>query len=165
MEIFKKIFSNGYILFIPILLWNVFLPKYLPPAYEIKSFNTNIPKLISIGELLGRLCVFGLPLFMKLNFSTPSGKMGIMLFLIGVLIYFSSWIVLIIFPDSMWSRSFLGFTAPAYTVIIWLVGFSLIADSFYFKISYNNLYYIIPSVLFLIFHFSHTLFVWFREYR
>lgn len=165
MGIIKNIFSNGYMLFIPILLWNVFLTKYLPPAYEIKSFNTNIPKLISIGELIGRLCIFGLPLFMKLNFTTSSGKQGLTLFSIGVLIYFSSWIALILFPDTMWSRSFIGFTAPAYTIIIWLIGFALIADSFYFKISYNKLYYIVPSVFMLIFHFSHAFFVWFREYR
>lgn len=165
MEIIEKIFSNGYILFIPILLFNYIFVKYLPPAYEMKSFNTNIPKQISIGELIGRLFVFGLPLFMSLNYSTASGKHSLALFIIGVFIYFSSWIALILFPDSLWSRSFIGFTAPAFTPIIWLAGFALLVDSFYFKIPYNRLYFIIPSIFFVIFHFSHSLFVWFREYR
>jgi hypothetical protein len=165
VEIITKIFSNGFMLFIPILLFNVVLAKYLPPAYEMKSFNTNIPKLISMGELIGRVCVFGLPLFLSLNYSSASIKPGLALFIIGVLIYFSSWIALILFPDSLWSKSFIGFTAPAYTPIIWLAGFALLADSFYFKISYDKLYYIIPSVFMILFHFSHALFVWFREYR
>lgn len=165
MEIIKQVFTNGYVLFIPILLWNVLLTKYLPPAYEIKSFNTDIPKLISIGELIGRFLIFGLPLFMKLNFTAPSGNLGLTLFISGVLVYFCSWIALILFPDSIWSKSFIGFTAPAYTIIIWLTGFALLADSFYFKIPYNKLYYILPAAFMTLFHFSHSLFVWFREYR
>jgi len=165
MEIIKKIITNGYILFIPILLWNMLLTRHLPPAYEIKSFNANIPSFIAMGELVGRILIFGLPLFVKLNFSSPAGKIGLIVFISGIILYFASWIVLIVKPESLWAHSMAGFTAPAYTIIIWLIGFALIADSYYFKIPYSKWHYIIPSTIMTVFHFSHALFVYFREYQ
>lgn len=165
MEIIKHIISNGYTLFIPILLWNVLLTKHLPPAYQMKAFNSNIPHLIAIGERIGRIAIFGLPLFLKLNYSSPLGKTGLLLFIVGVVLYFSSWVVLILRPECDWSKSLFGFTAPAYSIIIWLTGFALLADSYYFELSYSKWHYIIPSVIMVTFHFSHSRFVFIREYR
>lgn len=164
-SIISKVLSNGYSLILPILLWNILLARYLPPAYEIKSFNTNIPSVISTGELIGRILIFGFPLLMQLNFSGTSGKAGLVIYAVGLLIYFLSWLLIIVFPQSVWSTSMLGFTAPAYTIIIWLVGFSILSDSFYFKIPFSKWYLIVSTMIMTGFHFSHAFYVWHRTYH
>jgi hypothetical protein len=165
MHILFHIISNGYIVFLPILLWNALFYKHLPPAYEIKSFNSNIPPLISTGEKLGRIIIFGLPVFMRLNITAPTGKIGFLTLILGIIVYFTSWLLLIFFPKSSWAKSAIGFTAPAYSIIIWLIGFAFTANSYYFKIEYSKWHYMLPSILFTGFHFSHSFFVYRREYR
>ena len=165
MHIIKKIISNGYSLIIPVLLWNFFLTKFLPGAYQMKSFNANIPSIISTGEFIGRVLVFGLPLFIQLNFRGTSGKAGLLIYLIGILFYFLSWILLITVPQSPWSKSIVGFTAPAFTIVIWLIGFALLSDTFYFKIPYSKWYFIISTLFMTGFHFTHAYYVWHRIYH
>jgi len=165
MNILHQIISNGYILITPILLWNMFLTKRLPPAYEPKSFNAGIPRTISIGERIGRILIFGLPFFIKLNFSSTIGKTGLIVYAAGAAIYFLSWILLIAVPQSRWCKSMIGFTAPAHTIIYWLAGLTLAADSFYFGIPFSRWYLIVPVTVMSVFHGAHAVYVWRRTYR
>ena len=64
---------------------------------------------------------------MPLRWDTSVSKVGIAIYLIGMLIYFASWIPLINAPNSAWSNSLAGFMAPAYTPLLWLVGIGLIS--------------------------------------
>jgi hypothetical protein len=164
MGIITHIISNGAFLFIPIFAWNIIFTRYLPPAYEAKSFDVNVSRFILIGEGIFRTIIFGMPLFMKLNFTNHSGRVGLWLFLCGVCIYFLSWILLILFPGSSYGKSLLGFTAPAYTIIIWLIGFALIADSYYVNIAYSKWHFIVPSIIMTCFHFAHSLIAYGRDY-
>ncbi len=74
--------------------------------------------------------------------------------------------MLIHMPDSLWSQSIVGFAAPAYTPVLWLVGISWMADSYYFerfsRITYSKWHYVIPSIGFSIFHITHSVFVYIR---
>ena len=157
-----KLLSNGYIAILPILIWNALLSSKLPPAFEQNSFNRDVPFAITIGENLFRFIIFSLPLFFRLNITSTFSKKGLITFSTGVILYFSSWLMLICAPDSNRSSSIWGFAAPAYTPIIWLVGLSLLVDSYYFKLAYSKWHFILPSVAFSIFHISHAVYVYSR---
>ena len=165
MEILKKIWTNGYGLILPILLWNAFFYRYLPPAYDIKSFNANIPQTIFTGELIGRILIFGLPLFIQLNYRGSYGRIGLLIYLLGIFIYFSSWIAVIAFPQSSWTKSVFGFAAPAYSIIIWLIGLSLLSETFYFRIPFARLSLLLSSLIMTGFHSAHAIYVWYRTYH
>lgn len=161
--IFKNIFSNGYITIIPILLWNIIFFSKLPNLYDPQYFNSNIPLFISICENFFRAIIFILPLFFKIQLNNLIGKVGGIIYIIGSIFYYSSWLLLIYAPNLQWCKSIFGFTAPAYTIIIWLIGISLMADSYYFKISFSKWHFILPSLGMLFFHVYHTIIVYLRN--
>ncbi len=164
MKILWQIISNGFVPLIPILAWNLYFTAKLPAAYGPSTFDSNIPPVIVFGETIFRGIVFVMPLFFTLNIGSALGKVGLIIFSVGVAAYFSSWLSLIYFPQSFWSTHVLGFAAPAYTPIIWLVGLGLMADSYYFKLDYAKWHFILPAILFAIFHISHSVYVYNRHY-
>lgn len=101
---------------------------------------------------------------MLITINKTAGKKGLIVYSIGSVFYYLSRLFLMYAPNSWWSTSALGFIAPAYTPIIWLVGIGLMADSYYFKIKYTKWHYIIPSIIFSIFHITHTILVYMRVY-
>ena len=131
MDLIRNFSTNGYIAIFPIIVWNILLTSKLPVAYDHQVFNSNIPFVILIGENLFRFIIFILPLFFRLNITSSLGKKWLIIYSFWVALYFSSWLMLILTPDSGWSSSILGFASPAYTPIIWLVGLSLMVDSYY----------------------------------
>jgi hypothetical protein len=144
---------------IPILLWNLALTNYLPRQFSPEIFD-NIPAAIGYGENVLRMFVFFLPLLMPLQFSSRGHIVGLVVFIIGVLIYFSSWLPLIFFPDSVWSTSFVGFLAPFYTPFIWMIGIGLIGNTLFVPIPYCSWVYIVLSFLFTTFHCWHGIIVY-----
>jgi len=163
-SLLQKVFSNGYIAIFPILVYNIIFASKLPPAYNLALFNSNIPLCIIIGENIFRSVIFFLPILFKLNIRSSLGKKGLIVFSFGLALYFSSWLILIYAPNTTWSSSIVGFTAPAYTPIIWLVGLSLMVDSYYFKLAYKKWHFILPSIAFLIFHIAHSVYVYNRNF-
>jgi len=149
-------FQNCFLLLLPILAWNVIFMKVLPPQFQKTIFWHNIPKYIKFPENILRIVVFVFPLLMKFSLSEPHQKLGLMLYIFGVCLYFFSWVAQIYFPQSAWSKSCWGFTAPAYTTIIWFIGIGLIGSSLFIKIPYHYSVYLIISALFVIFHSAHV---------
>jgi hypothetical protein len=162
MNVIITILTNGYIPMIPILIWNIIFTSKLPAAYDPKSFNSNIPLFLITLENIFRSIIFVLPLFMKIDISSNIGKKGFYVYIIGSIIYYVSWLMLIYAPNLLWSRSIFGFAAPAYTPIIWLIGISLMANSYYFKITYSKWHFLLPCILFAIFHITHSVFIYMR---
>lgn len=158
----KKYLLNCFLLFIPIILWNILLVGYLPEGYDPEIFWKDIPKLVGYSENSLRIVVFVLPAFMVLSFKTNQQKVGFFLYLVGVVIYFLSWVIMILYPESYWGQSMVGFMAPAYTTIIWLTGIGLIGTKSFFKIPHMSIIYIILSFLFVAFHSLHTYIVYQR---
>jgi len=152
----KKYILNCFLLLVPIFLWNVFLVDYLPSSYSPEVFDSNIPTLISYGENALRFIVFVLPAIMILSMKTRIEKIGLSFYLLGTLIYFSSWVAVIHYPNSYWSLSGFGFTAPAHTTIIWFIGIGLIGNKSFLKIPHFSKIYIALSVLFVLFHTLHA---------
>jgi hypothetical protein len=117
-ELLKQICSNGFILFIPIFLWNLIFVKKLPPAFEDETFDKNIPKFVLIGESFFRAIIFLIPIITEIDFTKISGMIGFYIFISGVIVYFFTWLFLIYYPNSKWSKSVIGFCGPAFTPII-----------------------------------------------
>jgi len=166
MNLLRKIMTNGYILIIPIIIWNICFLSYLPSSYAPSNFNSDIPLWIIVGENLFRTVLFGFPLFFQVNIKISFENKGLIIYLLGVMIYFSSWLAIIISPTSVWSSSVLGFSAPAYTPIIWILGLSMMVDSYYFKFKFNysKWHFLLPSMSLIVFHISHAIYVYNRTY-
>lgn len=162
INIFLKIITNGYVLILPILLWNIIFISKLPACYRPEYFNNNIPSFIFIGENILRAIVLIFPLLLTFNISSSQGKKGLIIYTIGCVLYFASWLMLIYLPDLAWSKSILVFTAPAYTPIIWLIGIAFLLDKYYFNFQYTKWQLIVPAILFTIFHVIHTVIVYLR---
>lgn len=101
------------LLLLPAIIWNIALAKRLPPAFQLAEFWSDIPAPLAFAENGLRIAVFVLPFFMPLDVAAPGGMRALLVFAAGMLLYFASRLALILFPNSVWSSSALGFTAPA----------------------------------------------------
>lgn len=164
MDVLQKIITNGFVLIIPIILWNIIFIPYLPSYYAPTSFNSDIPLWIIVGENLFRIVLFGFPLFLHVNFKLSFANRGLVVYLFGVALYFLSWLAIILSPASMWSTSLLGFSASAYTPIIWIVGLSMMVNGYYFKLHYSKWHFLLPSLVLIVFHILHTVSVYNRSF-
>jgi len=152
----RKYLSNCFLLLIPLFLWNIILVDYLPKSYSPEIFWKDIPKWIAYSEHVLRIIVFAFPIIMIFSLKTRVQKIGFGIYLVGILIYFLSWTATIIYPQSNWSTSLVGFMAPAFTTLIFFIGIGLIGHKAYLKIPYLSQIYITLSVLFVLFHSLHT---------
>jgi len=152
----RKYILNCFLLLIPIFLWNILLVGYLPKTYSPDIFWKDIPNWIGYSENILRIIVFVFPAFMILSLKSRIQKVGFGIYLVGIIIYFLSWVFAILYPQSNWSTSLIGFMAPAYTTIFFFVGIGLIGNKTFFKFSNISLIYIVLSLIFVIFHSAHT---------
>lgn len=156
---FNSVLTNGFLPLVPVMLWNIILASKLPPTLNPSTFNDGVPVWLLRCEDGLRSVVFIIPFFMRLNIKTSRGEVGFVVFVAGVLIYFFSWILQILWPESRVSRHIIGFAAPAYTPLIWFTGLSLMGASFYFDLKYSYLYLLVPAFLFTVFHTFHSVVV------
>jgi len=163
MEIFRLyILGNaGWLMVLPLAL-NLFAEK-LPAAYDPKRFDTGIPASVTLPENLFRMIVCFSPFLMPLSISSPPQKAGLGIYIAGVILYYLGWGAEIFLPKSRWSTSWMGFLAPAYTALFWLVGIGLICDRFFFASPYRSWMYLAAAVVFIGFHVTHTAMVFSRE--
>lgn len=164
IDAINKYLHSCFLLILPIMIWNIALTNKLPKDYQPDIFWKDIPALLAYAENISRTLVFVFTLLMPLSFSTSTQKRGLILYVCGTILYFSSWLVLIYFPDSRWSSNIFGFMAPAYTPLLWLTGIGLIGNSFYLNLPYRRWFYISIVVIFLIFHNFHTMTVYLRTH-
>jgi len=158
----QLILSNGYIPLIPILLWNLVLTSKLPSPYNTDDFDKNISKIVILLEQGFRLIIFLFPLVIRLEIQTGIGTAGLILYIVGSLTYYISWLLLILMPKKVCKNALL-FVAPAFTPLLWLTGIVMMSDSFYFNIFYSKLFYLGPVILFTILHTYHTFHAWRKQ--
>jgi hypothetical protein len=156
----KKYIFNCFILLIPVVIWNIALYDYLPFQYQENVFWKDIPDVVSYGEKISRVIVFALPLFMVLAIKSRRQKIGLIIYLLGIITYFSSWICVINSPTSAWSLSIIGFLAPAYTTLIWFIGIGLIGNVTFLRARSLQILYFSSILAFVIFHTIHTYLVY-----
>ncbi len=100
---------NGFILVIPVLVWNLVFYRTLPLWHQIKIGN-NLEKVDS----LLRIPIFGLPLVFRFSVFTDIHQIGWVIYGIGIILYFASWIITISGNVNK-NQSVLTALGPAYT--------------------------------------------------
>ena len=153
------------VLTVPIVVWNLALTRFLPPALASNEFSRDIPALVTYGENTLRVVVMVLPFLMPLEVATVGQRRGVLLFVVGTIVYFLSWVPLMVVPQSPWSTSWLGFVAPAYTPLVWLVGLGLMGRRFYLPSPFRWWMYVGLACGFVAFHVAHTSIVYGRNYQ
>lgn len=160
----EKILLNGVWLPIPSLLLFLMFARHLPVQFQADHFWKDIPDVVKYGENIFRIMVYLMPLFFSIGISTKKQKLGLIWYITGMAVYFLSWVPLVIVPNSGWSTSMIGFMAPAYTPLLWLIGIGLLGETFYYRLNYRPVYYIGVSVIFLIFHCTHVMIIYLRYF-
>lgn len=160
-QLFRYTKNVGWLL-VPVLLWNAVFYARLPKSFSPEVFWLNIPVSLSITEKILRIAVFAPPFLAPFELTAKSQKAGIAVYCIGVTIYFLSWLPLILAPQSYWSLSAVGFFAPAYTPIVWLLGLALLMRRLYWQSPYSWWYYLVLSIGFLLAHIAHAAIVFTR---
>ncbi len=152
----KRYLKNCFLLLIPILIWNLLFYSNLPEAYTDSIIEGGIPNWLIIVESLLRIMVMIFPLSMIFSLKTKRQKLGIGLYLFGTSIYFASWLPLIYDEYGTWSTSLVGFLAPAYTPLLWLMGIALVGEQSFLGWKKANSIYIILAILFILSHIGHS---------
>ena len=101
-----NLLSNGFLLFIPVLIWNIALSNKLPDFFKTSTWD-KIPKSVLIIENTFRFVSFLLPLLMIIDFTTDYYKYGLALYVIGISIYFISWLLQFKLSNTKYNKSLL----------------------------------------------------------
>lgn len=153
--------ANCFLLLVPVFIWNIWLARALPQPYSPEVFEDDIPGPLLLAENCLRLALFAFPLIMQLGLSSQQQRTGLAVYLVGILLYGSSWLVQIWAPKSPWSRSAAGFLAPAYTPAIWLVGIGMLGEDSFIEWPYRPQVYFVLAAAFVFVHTAHA----FMAYR
>ena len=124
---FQLTWVNTFWLLLPLLAWNLVLgPRITQDAI---TSNTHSPKWLLFAENVFRILVFALPLLIPLQWKDAWNKAGLVVYILGTLVYFASWLPLMLAPQSAWSKSPLGLLAPRLTPFLSFLGIALIGAS------------------------------------
>jgi hypothetical protein len=156
----RTLARNGFLLLVPVMIWDSLLTASLPPVYgNSAAWGAAHPELAT-GESLSRWLVVLLPVLMPIGLVTRRQRIGFVVWVAGTAAYFAAWIAVIAWPDSAWSRSAIGFLAPAYLAYPWLVGIGMMSDRLYVRSPYRWWQYVALSTVFVAFHTAHFVTIW-----
>jgi hypothetical protein len=155
---------NCGLLLLPILVWDAAFTRFLPTALASAEFWRDTPRPLASLEDLFRLMVSVLPFLMPFELASVLQRRGLAVYGVGTALYFSAWAALMIAPSSPWATGPVGFLAPAYTPLIWLLGLALIGQRLYWGRFYRWWMFLVPAVGFVAAHVSHAALVYARTY-
>ena len=150
INIILKYIYNCFLFFIPILIFNILFFKKLP-SYYLKNISHPIIK----AETIIRIITIAFSIIMAINIQNNTGKIGLIIYIIGIIIYFSSYFIEIYFPNTLFSKKLIFILAPYWTSVIWLIGIGLLGIKLFVNIPYHFTVYLIISVIFTIIHTIH----------
>lgn len=135
---------NCFWLMLPLLAWNLILgPKISDPRI---TSDDHSPKGLLIAENVMRMVVFALPLLISIRLGDSTRTAGMILYVVGTLVYFISWLPLILAPKPTWSNTTNGLLAPRITPLFAFLGIALIGRSWLYGLL---------AVLFIALHLWH----------
>jgi len=143
---FEIYWLNCLWLMVPLLAWNIVSAPMI--TLEQITSDAHSPPWLLVTENITRIIVFSFPLILPLRVQNIVSKAGLMIYIIGTLIYFASWISLILMSASPWSQSTVGLLAPRLTPLLPFLGIALIGHS---------APYAVFSILFIFLHTWHGL--------
>ena len=118
---------NCFWLILPLLAWNLVLgPRITQPAI---ISDAQSQKWLLVTETVTRILVFALPLIIQLQVRDIWGKSGMVVYIFGTVVYFASWMPLLLAPESDWSNSPAGLLAPRLTPFLSFLGIALIGQA------------------------------------
>jgi len=150
LNIILKYINNCFLLFIPILIFNILFFKKLPSNYL-----KNISHPIIIMETIARIITIVFSIIMAMNIHNRTGKTGLIIYIIGIIIYFTSYFIEIYFSNTLFGRNIILILAPYWTSIIWLMGIGLLGNRLFVNIPYHFTVYLILSITFATIHTIH----------
>ena len=122
---------NGFWLILPLLAWNLLLSPRI--TQEAITSDAHSPKWLLIAENVVRILVFALPLFIALpreaDWQSTLPKAGLIIYILGTLIYFASWLPLLLAPGSAWCNSLPGLLAPRLTPFLSFLGIAMLGQA------------------------------------
>lgn len=118
---------NCFWLILPLLLWNLALGARITQT-AITS-DAHSPKWLLIAENISRILVFALPLIIPIQVRDAWQKTGMIVYILGTLVYFATWLPLLLAPNSAWSTSPAGLLAPRLTPFLSFLGIALIGQA------------------------------------
>lgn len=136
--------ANCFWLIVPLLAWNVIFSSKI--TQEAITSDAHSPVWLLGAENVFRMITFVLPLLLRMRLDDTVGKVGLAIYIIGMLVYFASWIPLMTASQSAWSQSVPGLFAPRLTPWIALLGIALVAHSWQYGLL---------ATVFIFFHTWH----------
>lgn len=146
MTVKEHLLYNGFYLFLIPLLFNIPFYSKLPMDFFFPKPSIKVFELL---EQFFRIINIISSLFLVIQHqNNPFFKKGIIMYILGIFLYFLSWGVLIFIKTEVIAnfhpifRALVVF-APSYLPLIWLIGIALVC---------NALWFIVPSLLFSVSH-------------
>jgi len=150
LNIIIKYIYNCFLFFIPILIFNILFFKKLPSHYL-----KDISHPIIIAETIARIITIVFSIIMAINIQNKIGKIGLIIYIIGTIIYFSSYFMEIYFSNTLFGKNIIFILAPYWTSVIWLIGIGLLGNKLFINIPYHFIVYLILSIIFATIHTIH----------
>jgi hypothetical protein len=123
-------------LIVPLLAWNVALGPRI--KQEAITSDAHSPKWLLMAESVVRVLVFALPVLMVLpgraDWLSALPRAGLIVYVLGTLVYFASWLPLLFAPVSAWSNSPAGLLAPRLTPFLSFLGIALLGGSWIYGV-------------------------------
>lgn len=158
----EALVRNGAWLVLPPLAISFGLWASLPAAYASENFDHDIPAWLRLTETALRILVFVLPGALLVGKPSETSRAAWTTYAVGLGVYLVSYAWLASWPQSWWATSAVGFTAPAWTPAVWLLGIAMICRESWLTKRWTWWMYLPVVVGFLMLHIGHALLVWAR---
>lgn len=151
---------NRLWLVLPVLALNAALSPQLPRTYAQEPFAAGGPAVLAglaVAENVLRFLLCASPVLMR---PAPCRR-ALLIYACGLSAYAGAWLAVVAAPDSSWSTSLIGFTAPAWTSLFWLAGIGW-GSKLHFVPRYRPWMYGVAAVAFTTVHTVSFAAVWIR---
>jgi hypothetical protein len=142
--------NNCLWFFMPVIIFNIIFAKYLP-----ENYLRNIKHPVIAIETIARAITIAFSMIMAVNLDSEIGKVGLIVYIIGMLIYFCSYFIAIKVPAISFHNNLIVLLAPYWTSVLWLTGIGLLGNKSFLNIPYHYAIYIAISIAFAIIHSIH----------
>lgn len=123
---------NCFYLVLPVLIWNFIFASKL--NQDIFKLEIEYNKYLYITEDVLRYLSFILPILLPIKITQSWQELGIVIYLIGIIIYFISWLPVLLMPENNFTNNKIVLFAPFVTPIVFFTGIALLGDSLIFFI-------------------------------
>ena len=140
----ERLVRNGVWLVLPVLVANIVLAGALPEGY---GSDEGVPGWLLAVEGVLRVVVFIAPALLTVRLSGRAGRVGAVVYVLGLAVYAASWLLVIAAGDAGVGHPVVA-SAPYWTPAVFLGGVALLCRA---------PWYLVPVALFVAVHTAHGL--------